>query len=106
METPNLLLVLINIYFLLNLNFIFSNSSNIPPIGIHPLGYFHVRSLCSIFINLSLILTLNLSFYFTDEKYFNSEVISCKDGSNSFTRDRINDEFCDCVDGTDEPGIV
>ncbi|KAK9922682.1 hypothetical protein M0R45_031135 [Rubus argutus] len=39
-----------------------------------------------------------------DEKYFASEVINCKDDSKSFTRDRLNDNFCDCVDGTDEPG--
>ncbi|CAA7053960.1 unnamed protein product [Microthlaspi erraticum] len=39
-----------------------------------------------------------------DEKYFESEIIKCKDGSKSFTRDRLNDNFCDCLDGTDEPG--
>ncbi|PON41963.1 Low-density lipoprotein (LDL) receptor class A repeat [Parasponia andersonii] len=39
-----------------------------------------------------------------DEKYFASEVIKCKDGSKAFTRQRLNDNFCDCVDGTDEPG--
>ncbi|GKE01211.1 glucosidase 2 subunit beta isoform X1, partial [Tanacetum coccineum] len=37
------------------------------------------------------------------EKYFDKEVIECKDGLNSFSRDRVNDDFCDCVDGTDEP---
>jgi hypothetical protein len=40
-----------------------------------------------------------------DEKYFGSQVIKCKDGSKSFSRDRLNDNFCDCLDGTDEPGI-
>ncbi|CAA0376383.1 unnamed protein product [Arabidopsis thaliana] len=39
-----------------------------------------------------------------DEKYFDSDVIKCKDGFKSFTRDRLNDNFCDCLDGTDEPG--
>ncbi|KNA26009.1 hypothetical protein SOVF_001240 [Spinacia oleracea] len=39
-----------------------------------------------------------------DATYFDSDVIKCKDGSNSFTKDRLNDDFCDCVDGTDEPG--
>ncbi|XP_006294933.2 glucosidase 2 subunit beta [Capsella rubella] len=39
-----------------------------------------------------------------DEKYFESDVIRCKDGSKYFTRDRLNDNFCDCLDGTDEPG--
>ncbi|RDX68347.1 Glucosidase 2 subunit beta, partial [Mucuna pruriens] len=33
-----------------------------------------------------------------------SEVIKCRDGSKSFSRDRLNDNFCDCPDGTDEPG--
>ncbi|XP_062105900.1 glucosidase 2 subunit beta [Humulus lupulus] len=39
-----------------------------------------------------------------DEKYFASHVIKCKDGSKSFNRERLNDNYCDCVDGTDEPG--
>ncbi|XP_016188169.1 glucosidase 2 subunit beta isoform X1 [Arachis ipaensis] len=39
-----------------------------------------------------------------DEKYYSSEVIKCKDGSKSFPKDRLNDNFCDCPDGTDEPG--
>ncbi|KAG9445744.1 hypothetical protein H6P81_011872 [Aristolochia fimbriata] len=39
-----------------------------------------------------------------DEKYYRSSVIACKDGSKTFSRDRLNDGFCDCVDGTDEPG--
>ncbi|KAL4579297.1 hypothetical protein LXL04_015438 [Taraxacum kok-saghyz] len=73
MEPTNLVFFLI-VCFLHDLSLAFSDHSNVP-IGIHPL----------------------------DEKYFASEVIRCKDGSNSFTKDRINDEFCDCVDGTDEP---
>ncbi|XP_019449053.1 PREDICTED: glucosidase 2 subunit beta [Lupinus angustifolius] len=39
-----------------------------------------------------------------DERYYSSEVIKCKDGSKSFSRDHLNDNFCDCPDGTDEPG--
>ncbi|MED6203962.1 Glucosidase 2 subunit beta [Stylosanthes scabra] len=39
-----------------------------------------------------------------DEKYYSSEIIKCKDGSKSFSKDRLNDNFCDCPDGTDEPG--
>ncbi|XP_068664447.1 glucosidase 2 subunit beta [Aristolochia californica] len=39
-----------------------------------------------------------------DEKYYRSSVIACKDGSKTFSLDRLNDGFCDCVDGTDEPG--
>ncbi|KAJ6795194.1 glucosidase 2 subunit beta isoform X3 [Iris pallida] len=40
-----------------------------------------------------------------DEKYYlDGAVIFCKDGSKSFPRSRLNDNFCDCPDGTDEPG--
>uniref|UniRef100_A0A0D6QX17 Glucosidase 2 subunit beta n=1 Tax=Araucaria cunninghamii TaxID=56994 RepID=A0A0D6QX17_ARACU len=39
-----------------------------------------------------------------DEKYFLSERIKCKDGSKAFSQNRLNDDFCDCPDGTDEPG--
>ncbi|CAN8284668.1 unnamed protein product [Cochlearia groenlandica] len=39
-----------------------------------------------------------------DVKYYESDLIKCKDGSKSFSRDRVNDNFCDCLDGTDEPG--
>ncbi|ERN14004.1 glucosidase 2 subunit beta [Amborella trichopoda] len=31
-------------------------------------------------------------------------MIMCRDKSKFFSRDRINDGFCDCTDGTDEPG--
>lgn len=40
-----------------------------------------------------------------DEKYYmDGAMIYCKDGSKSFPRSRLNDDFCDCPDGTDEPG--
>ncbi|XP_031249367.1 glucosidase 2 subunit beta [Pistacia vera] len=41
-----------------------------------------------------------------DEKYYktSSDTIKCKDGSNKFTKTQLNDDFCDCLDGTDEPG--
>ncbi|KQK09755.1 hypothetical protein BRADI_2g50030v3 [Brachypodium distachyon] len=39
-----------------------------------------------------------------DEAYFVPQVIACRDGSGSFPRSRLNDEYCDCADGTDEPG--
>ncbi|KAK4785936.1 hypothetical protein SAY86_002625 [Trapa natans] len=40
-----------------------------------------------------------------DEKYYNSpDVIKCKDGSKKFIRAQLNDDFCDCPDGSDEPG--
>ncbi|CAN6444205.1 unnamed protein product [Victoria cruziana] len=39
-----------------------------------------------------------------DEVYFSSREIRCRDGSKFFPRERLNDGFCDCPDGTDEPG--
>ncbi|XP_038987530.1 glucosidase 2 subunit beta [Phoenix dactylifera] len=41
-----------------------------------------------------------------DELYFAvaGAVIACKDGSRTFSKDRLNDGYCDCPDGTDEPG--
>ncbi|XP_062221436.1 glucosidase 2 subunit beta-like [Phragmites australis] len=39
-----------------------------------------------------------------DEAYFAPQVIACRDGSGSFPRSRLNDGYCDCADGTDEPG--
>ncbi|KAF8099867.1 hypothetical protein N665_0236s0028 [Sinapis alba] len=41
-----------------------------------------------------------------DEKYYksSSSEIKCKDGSRRFTKAQLNDDFCDCADGTDEPG--
>lgn len=41
-----------------------------------------------------------------DEKYYSisSEFIKCKDGSKKFHRGQLNDDFCDCPDGSDEPG--
>ncbi|KAF7836912.1 glucosidase 2 subunit beta [Senna tora] len=39
-----------------------------------------------------------------DNYYKSSAVIKCKDGSKEFTKAQLNDDFCDCPDGTDEPG--
>ncbi|CAO2192917.1 unnamed protein product [Urochloa humidicola] len=39
-----------------------------------------------------------------DEAYYKGGVIKCRDGSGRFSRDQLNDDFCDCPDGTDEPG--
>ncbi|KAM1217145.1 hypothetical protein ACFX2I_013356 [Malus domestica] len=32
--------------------------------------------------------------------YKSSEIIKCKDGSKKFSRAQLNDNFCDCPDGT------
>ncbi|XP_076908381.1 glucosidase 2 subunit beta-like [Bidens hawaiensis] len=43
-----------------------------------------------------------------DEKYYKglwtSGTVKCRDGSGTFTKAQLNDDFCDCFDGTDEPG--
>eukprot|EP00250_Pteridium_aquilinum_P033292 c5413_g1_i1 orf=157-828(-) len=36
--------------------------------------------------------------------YRSGHIIWCKDGSKSFSAERLNDDFCDCPDATDEPG--
>ncbi|RDY14840.1 Glucosidase 2 subunit beta, partial [Mucuna pruriens] len=43
--------------------------------------------------------------FLADDKYYkSSDVIKCKDGSGKFNKAQLNDDFCDCADGTDEPG--
>lgn len=39
-----------------------------------------------------------LSFYSPDEDF------TCLDGSNRVPFDMVNDDYCDCLDGSDEPG--
>ncbi|KAH6788889.1 kinase C substrate [Perilla frutescens var. frutescens] len=74
-EMATTLALITCLYISLHFHYAYPSSPR-PPIGVHPL----------------------------DVTYYDSELIKCKDGSKSFTRDRVNDDFCDCVDGTDEPG--
>ncbi|KAJ7980599.1 Glucosidase 2 subunit beta [Quillaja saponaria] len=41
-----------------------------------------------------------------DDKYYKSlsDLMKCRDGSKEFANAQLNDDFCDCPDGTDEPG--
>ncbi|KAI3461917.1 hypothetical protein Pfo_018580 [Paulownia fortunei] len=43
-----------------------------------------------------------------DENYYkglsSSSTIKCRDGSKKFNKSQFNDDFCDCPDGSDEPG--
>ncbi|XP_021280466.1 glucosidase 2 subunit beta isoform X2 [Herrania umbratica] len=64
----------------------------------------HSFSVCVVVSFFLVVSSLPLGIHPLDEKYFAAEVIKCKDGSKSFDRDRLNDNFCDCIDGTDEPG--
>ena len=31
---------------------------------------------------------------------------TCLDGSSTITFNKVNDDYCDCADGTDEPGMT
>ncbi|KAL0369964.1 UNVERIFIED_CONTAM: Glucosidase 2 subunit beta [Sesamum angustifolium] len=44
-----------------------------------------------------------------DEDYYkgflsSSSAVKCKDGTKKFNKSQLNDDFCDCPDGSDEPG--
>lgn len=39
-----------------------------------------------------------------DRQYFGGKTVRCRDGSKTIPAERVNDDFCDCTDGTDEPG--
>lgn len=45
-----------------------------------------------------------------DENYYKGlssrGTIKCKDGSKKFNKSQLNDDFCDCADGSDEPGTL
>lgn len=47
-----------------------------------------------------------IPFRSSDLSYYKSNVIKCKDGSRKFKIEELNDDFCDCPDGTDEPGLA
>ncbi|XP_074279897.1 glucosidase 2 subunit beta [Silene latifolia] len=60
----------------------------------------------SIFGSTSLLSNPLLGISPEDENYFKGEssLIKCKDGSKKINRSQLNDDFCDCFDGSDEPG--
>ncbi|KAK9683375.1 hypothetical protein RND81_10G135700 [Saponaria officinalis] len=60
----------------------------------------------SIVVSTSLISNPFLGISPEDESYYKSgsSLIKCKDGSKKIDRSQLNDDFCDCLDGSDEPG--
>lgn len=37
--------------------------------------------------------------------YEENKPFTCLDGSRTIPFDRVNDDYCDCQDGSDEPGL-
>ncbi len=35
----------------------------------------------------------------------NTDTVKCLDGNKSLQRSRVNDDYCDCLNGSDEPGF-
>ncbi|CAN4094920.1 unnamed protein product [Withania somnifera] len=63
--------------------------------------------ICSIDRSVTVASISNLGIAPQDRNYYkglSSGAIKCKDGSKKFTKDQLNDDFCDCPDGSDEPG--
>jgi protein kinase C substrate 80K-H len=45
-------------------------------------------------------------YFFSELSLYDSNKdFKCLDGSQSIPFSHINDDYCDCVDGTDEPGM-
>ena len=40
----------------------------------------------------------------TDQHLYNSKPFKCDNGGKILKQKQINDDYCDCADGTDEPG--
>lgn len=46
-----------------------------------------------------------LFFVFTDKRFYRErKSFLCIDGSKMIPFEQVNDDYCDCADGSDEPG--
>ena len=44
-------------------------------------------------------------FFFVEQGLYKPDIdFTCFDGSKSIPFSSVNDDYCDCVDGSDEPG--
>lgn len=92
-----------------------SSSPGHPLLGIAPEGFqsfrfFFYRFMFEgcVFLGKKVVVWLLIGvWWYPDEKYYHasSDRIKCRDGSGKFSKAQLNDDFCDCLDGTDEPGI-
>lgn len=48
----------------------------------------------------------NLSFILKERQFYeDGKSFTCLDGSKTIPFDRVNDDYCDCRDASDEPGM-
>lgn len=48
----------------------------------------------------------NLSFILKERQFYeDGKPFTCLDGSKTIPFDRVNDDYCDCQDASDEPGV-
>lgn len=120
MKLLRLRILLIALLLMLCAPFSSSSKPKDPFLGVAPEGTssskLHASFFTTVFVILFYILRLFWFFMFRlkkcvllfladDDYYKSSDVIRCKDGSGKFTKAQLNDDFCDCADGTDEPGF-
>lgn len=51
------------------------------------------------------LLMLNFKFSLDQSFYDPTQDFTCLDGSKTIPFSSVNDDYCDCVDASDEPGI-
>lgn len=75
--------------------------------GFHPLhNLLNLQFLIPLILVFEIFLDTENLYLNVDEMYYkSSDMIKCRDGSKKFSKAQLNDNFCDCPDGTDEPGI-
>lgn len=56
---------------------------------------------------LAVVLKLtNLSFILKERQFYeDGKPFTCLDGSKTISYERVNDDYCDCQDASDEPGL-